>query len=101
MKVKENVKTFVEKHKKAIVAGAISAGGVLLVGVGYKLGVKITLGEFENCTKINLGREFIYNAKEYVLKELPQDTTVTESLKELGFTNFDETVNAAIIIQKK
>lgn len=101
MKVKENVKTFVEKNKKAIVAGVIGAGSVALVGIGYKLGMDRTFGDIERLTKIDLTQDFAYNASEKLIKHFAHDDAMVDALKQAGFTSIDDTLKAVVIIQKK
>lgn len=103
MKIKEKVKKFTKEHKDEIVFAAASAGAVVLsTGVGFILGQIFTYKDIEKITKVDLTRGFAYNIKDVVLKDVLQgETVVPESLKEAGITSLEDSIKAAILVQKK
>lgn len=103
MKVNENVKTFVEKHKDAIIASAVGVGVSTLFVAGVVLGRRELLSEFKNFTNINPYQDFIYKTKEICLKDVLDASDVSKLCKDidLGFTSIDDIANAVVILQKK
>ena len=104
MKIKEKIRTFVEENKEEIRNALIGAGiglGVSLIGVaGFKLGEKLTLCGFKNITNIDLTKDYAYNNREMLLKDVCSESAVTDVLAKCGFESLDDPTKVAVFIQK-
>ena len=103
MKIKEKVKKFTKEHMDEILITVTSAVGAVTIGsIGFVLGQKVAIKDFEKFVKIDLSRDFVYNVREVVLKDvLPDITEVPEALKKARITSLEETVKSAVLAQKR
>lgn len=100
MKIKENTKKFVKDHKDGFIIGGLTLGSIAFTVIGITLGHKITLNGIKNLVGVDLSRDFGYNVREMLLKDVYNDTELSEALLRNGFTSLDDTVRAAVLVQK-